>query len=128
MQKFAQESGVVKVDAVNCIDCMLGGKGKFLEADPDHNLLFLGPGMTGFFKHFKEKMRQERVSEDGIKNIFNGLRGIVFLDTLGYEENAINEVSSLDTGLPVLEIRAVGLDGLKQLISESIEKARKTNL
>jgi Protein of unknown function (DUF1638) len=128
MQKFAQESGVVKVDAVNCIDCMLGGKGKFLEADPDHNLLFLGPGMTEFFKHFKEKMRQEHVSEDDIKNIFTGLRGIVFLDTLGDKENAANEVTSLDTGLPILEIRAVGLDGLKQLIGESIEKAKKTNL
>ena len=126
MKKFAQESGVVKVDAVNCIDCILGGKGEFLDADPDHNLLFLGPGMTEFFKHFKEKLRQEQVSEDDIKNIFSGLKGIVFLDTLGDKENAINQMTSLDTGLPVLEIREVGLDGLKHLISESIEKAKKT--
>jgi hypothetical protein len=54
MRKFAQESSVVKVDAVNCIDCILGGEGEFLDCDPDHNLLFLGPGMTEFFKHFKE--------------------------------------------------------------------------
>jgi hypothetical protein len=128
MKKFAQESGVVKVDAVNCIDCILGGKGEFLDADPDHNLLFLGPGMTEFFKHFKEKLRQEQVSEDDIKNIFSGLKGIVFLDTLGDKENAINQMTSLDTGLPVLEIREVGLDGLKHLIAESIEKAKKTKL
>jgi hypothetical protein len=128
MKKFAQETGVVKVDAVNCIDCILGGKGEFLDADPDHNLLFLGPGMTEFFKHFKEKLRQEQVSEDDIKNIFSGLKGIVFLDTLGDKENAINQMTSLDTGLPVLEIRELGLDGLKHLIAESIEKAKKTKL
>ena len=34
MKKLAREYGVVKVDAVNCIDCQLGGKGKFFEADP----------------------------------------------------------------------------------------------
>jgi hypothetical protein len=85
----------------------IGGKGKFLEADPDHNLLFLGPEMTEFFKHFKEKMLQEHISEDDIKNIYRGLRGIVFLDTLGDKTNATNEVTSLDTGLPVLEIKEV---------------------
>ena len=125
MKKFAQESGVVKVDAVNCIDCILGGKGEFLDADPDHNLLFLGPGMTEFFKHFKRKLRQEHVCEDDIKNIFSGLKGIVFLDTLGDKENVVNEVTRLDTGLPVLQIREVGLNGLKHLIAEAIEEAKK---
>ena len=42
MKKLAQEYGVVKVDAVNCIDCQLGGKGKFFDADPEHNLMFMG--------------------------------------------------------------------------------------
>lgn len=42
MKKLAQEYGVEKVDAVNCIDCQLGGKGKFNEADPEHNLMFMG--------------------------------------------------------------------------------------
>src|SRR3990170_2703005 len=49
MKKLAEEHGVVKVDALNCIDCVLGGKGKFLEADPQHDLMFLSPGMTDFF-------------------------------------------------------------------------------
>ena len=48
MKKLAEEYGIVKVDAVNCIDCQLGGKGKFLEADPEHNLMFMGPGMMSF--------------------------------------------------------------------------------
>ena len=29
MEKITREYGLVKVDAVNCIDCQLGGKGKF---------------------------------------------------------------------------------------------------
>ena len=49
MKKLAEEYNVVKIDALNCIDCQLGGKGKFLEADPQHNLMFLSPGMTDFF-------------------------------------------------------------------------------
>jgi len=49
MKKLAEEYGIVKVDAVNCIDCQLGGKGKFYEADPEHNLMFMGSGMIGFF-------------------------------------------------------------------------------
>ena len=83
MKKFIDECGVVKVDALNCIDCLLGGKGKFLEADPDHELMFLYPGMIGFFSHFKEKMQQENIDEDTFKKLFSGLKGIVLLDTLG---------------------------------------------
>ena len=40
MKKLAEEYGIAKVDALNCIDCQLGGKGAFLEADPEHDLLF----------------------------------------------------------------------------------------
>jgi len=35
MKKLAQEYGVVKIDALNCVDCQLGGKGKFNEEDPN---------------------------------------------------------------------------------------------
>jgi hypothetical protein len=124
MKKFTEKHGVVKVDAVNCIDCMLGGKGKFLEADPDRSLLFLGPGMTELFKHFKERMLRENVSEDDIKNLFSGLRGIVFLDTLGDKDRVKCEVERLDTGLPLLEIREIGLERLKKLLCETIERSK----
>ena len=59
MKKLADEYGIVKVDAANCVDCQLGGMGKFFEADPEHNLMFMGPGMIAFFKHMKQKMLQE---------------------------------------------------------------------
>ncbi len=44
MKKLAAEYGIAKVDAVNCVDCQLGGKGAFYSADPEHNLMFMGPG------------------------------------------------------------------------------------
>jgi hypothetical protein len=51
-RKLADEYGVTKVDAVNFIDCQLGGKGKPLLADPDHNLIFAGPEMADSFENF----------------------------------------------------------------------------
>jgi hypothetical protein len=57
--KLSQEYGVLKVDALNCVDFLLGVKGKVLEADPGHDLLFLYPGMIDFFTHFKEKAQKE---------------------------------------------------------------------
>lgn len=124
MKKLAEKHSIVKVDALNCIDCMLGGKGKFSEADPEHNLFFLGPGMAEFFRRMMGKMRKENVSEDDIKRLFNGLRGIVYLDTLGEEDNVRLDVYSLDTGLPILETRNIGLEPLKQLLCETIEKSK----
>ena len=73
MKKLTEEYGLVKVDALNCIDCLLGGKGNVLEADPTHDLLFLYPRIIGFFSHFKEKAQQENVDEDAFNKIFSGL-------------------------------------------------------
>ena len=44
MKKLSEEYGIAKIAALNCADYLLGGKGKVLEADPDHELLFLYPG------------------------------------------------------------------------------------
>ena len=51
MKELAEEYGIAKIDAVNCVDCQLGGKGQSLKADPEHNLMFMGPGMIEFFKY-----------------------------------------------------------------------------
>ncbi len=83
MKKLAEEYGVVKIDALNCIDCQLGGKGISVQADPHQDLIFLTPGMTDFFKHAKETMHKEGYGEEVIKQLFKGIRGIVLLDTLG---------------------------------------------
>ena len=123
MKKIAEEYGVVKVDAVNCIDCQLGGKGKFLEADPEHNLMFLGPGMIGFFKRMKEKMRDEGVDEAAFANLFSGIKGIVLLDTCGNADKCKDELEKSGIGLRVLETRKIGLENVKQVLLEAIEKA-----
>src|SRR5512137_118746 len=103
MKKLAEEYGIVKVDALNCIDCQLGGKGKFLEADPHHDLMFLSPGMTDFFSHAQDMMRKEGLDETALKQFFRGLRGIIILDTLGNAAKLKSEVKKLDTGLEILE-------------------------
>jgi hypothetical protein len=128
LQKLAEEYGLVKVDALNCVDCLLGGKGKVLEADPDHNLLFLYPGMIGFFSHFKEKAQQENIDEETFNKLFTGLKGIALLDTLGKSERDKEEIEKLHTGLKVLETKTIGLDNLKQLLLEAIERNKQKTL
>jgi hypothetical protein len=123
MKKLAEEYGIVKVDAVNCIDCQLGGKGKFLEADPEHNLMFMGPGMIGFFKRMKEKMRDEGVDEAAFANLFSGIKGIVLLDTCGNADKCKDELEKSGIDLRVLETRKIGLENVKQVLLEAIEKA-----
>ena len=109
MKKLAQEYGVVKVDAVNCVDCQLGGKGKFFEADPEHNLMFMGPGMIEFFKHMKGKLLKEGVDEAAFANMFSGIKGIVLLDTCGNAEKCKEELEKLGIGLPILETSDTGV-------------------
>ncbi len=125
MKKLAEEYGIVKVDAVNCIDCQLGGKGVFLEADPNHNLMFMGPGMIQFFKHMKEKMLKEGVDEATFANMFSGIKGIVLLDTCGNAEKYKKELEKLGIELPILETRDIGLENVRQVIFEAIERANR---
>ena len=125
MKKLTEEYGAVKVDALNCVDCLLGGKGKVLEADPDHDLLFLYPGMIGFFSHSKQKAKQENVDEEAFNQLFSGLKGIALLDTLGEAEKNKEAIEKLHSGLKVVETKAIGLDNLKQLLLEAIERNRQ---
>jgi len=127
MKKLANEYGISKVDAVNCIDCQLGGKGKFFEADPEHNLMFMGPGMIGFFKHAKEQMLKEGVDEAAFANMFSGIKGIVLLDTCGDTEKCIQDLKDSGINLKILETRKIGLDNVKQVIWDAINHANGIN-
>ena len=124
MKKLAKEYGVVKIDALNCIDCQLGGKGKSAKADPHQDLIFLTPGMTDFFKHAKETMRKEGYGEDDFKQLFHGVRGIMLLDTLGNPARLKDEVEELNTGLKILETVDVGCENVKNVIKEAVAKSR----
>ena len=125
MKKLAEEYGVVKVDAVNCIDCQLGGKGKFLEVDPEHNLMFMGPGMIEFFKHMKERLLKQGVDEEAFANMFSGIKGIVLLDTCGDAEKCLQELEKSGMGLPILETKKIGLENLRQVVFDAIERANR---
>lgn len=127
MKKLAHEYGVVKVDAVNCVDCQLGGKGKFWEADPEHNLMFMGPGMIGFFNHAKEQMLKKGVDEATFVNMFSGIKGMVILDTCGDEEKCVAELEKSGINLKIFEIRKIGLDNVKRVILDAIEQATRIN-
>jgi hypothetical protein len=127
MKKLAQEYGIEKVDAVNCVDCQLGGKGKFFDADPEHNLMFMGPGMIGFFKHAKEQMLKEGVDEEVFANLFSGIKGIVILDTCGDAEKCREDIEKSGMNLTILETRKIGLDNVKQVILDAINRAKIGN-
>ncbi len=123
MKKLAKEYGVVKVDAVNCIDCQLGGKGAFFEADPEHNLMLMGPGMIEFFKHAKETMLNEGVDEAAFTSMFSGIKGFVILDTCGNTEKMKKELEEAGLGVPILETRQVGLENVKRVVFDAIQQA-----
>jgi hypothetical protein len=122
MKKLADEYDVTKIDALNCIDCQLGGKGKFLEADPNHDLIFLSPGMTDFFHHMKEELRREGIDENSLNPLFKGLRGIVLLDTLGEPEKLKTKVARLESGLQILDIKEIGIENVYQVILKAFRK------
>jgi hypothetical protein len=127
MNNLAKEYGIVKIDALNCIDCQMGGKGKSMEADPNQDLFFLSPGMMDFFRHAKDMMKKEGFEETNIKELFKDLSGIIVLDTLGNGPKLIEEIKQLDTGLDILETRFVGCENVKNVIQEAIEKHQKNH-
>lgn len=127
LKKLTEEYGVVKVDAVNCIDCQFGGKGRFFEADPEHNLMFMGPGMIGFFKYAREQMLKEGVDEVDFVNIFSGIKGVVLLDTCGDPEKCKEELNKSGINLKVLETRKIGLENFSRVILDAIEQEYRIN-
>ena len=127
MNKLAEEYSIEKIDALNCIDCQLGGKGKSLETDPNQDLMFLSPGMTDFFRHAKDMIRKEGFDETVLKELFKDIRGIVLLDTMGNCSELTKQVEKLDTGLDILETRYVGCENVKNVIQEAIERNKRQN-
>jgi hypothetical protein len=123
MKQLATEYGMVKVDALNCVDCLLGGKGKVNEADPNHDLMFFDPGMIDFFREAKKKLKQEGMDDEALRNMFSGIKGIVLLDTLGNTEKCKAEIESLGTGLAILEIKQVGVKNLLCVLKEALQQS-----
>lgn len=118
MQTLMAECDVVKVDALNCIDCLLGGRGKLLEMDPDHRLFFLTPAFMAFSENLITGTKTENQQR------FKMLKGIILIDSLGDMEQHQDRVRhfSEQTGLPVLEHLKVGLTGLRAVIEKALER------
>jgi hypothetical protein len=118
MNKLVEECGATKVDALNCLDCMLGGSGRLLEIDPDHIYLFLTPAFIKWF----EDMNRGTIEET--RKMFSMLKGIILVDSMGdlnaYKDR-IDQISE-QTGLPVLEHKTTGLNGLKSVILKALEE------
>jgi hypothetical protein len=121
MKKLADEYGVSKVDAVNCVDCQLGGKGIVNTMDPDHNLMFMGPGMIEFFQDMKPKLMQEGLDEAAFANMFSGIKGFVILDTCGDGEKLSERLRNIGLTLEMLETRPTGADGVLAVVKDAIE-------
>ncbi len=117
MKELVDGYGIMKVDALNCVDCLLGGKGQLLQTDPQHKYFFLTPEWINFWNKYEK-------SEENLKDRYSMLEGIVLLDSLGnlggYEDD-IKAISNA-TGLPILEEKKVGLRGLQNVIEEAIRR------
>jgi uncharacterized protein DUF1638 len=118
METLLKKYGVSKVDGLNCIDCLLGGRGRLLSIDPDHKFLFLNPAFIDFMDVIRERPRQV------VRQQFSMLEGIILLDALGdldtYRED-IEAIADL-TGLPVVDRKNVGLGGLGALVAEALQR------
>ena len=118
MQALVEKHGVVKVDGLNCIDCLLGGRGRLLEIDPEHKMLFLNPAFIGFMGRIWDRPGQE------IRDMFNMLDGIILLDALGDLDAYRDQIDAISQkiALPILERKNVGLNGLKAVVQDALER------
>lgn len=125
MANLAKEYGIAKINALNCIDCQLGGKGKSEEADPEHKLMFMSIGMIDFFKDMKTQLTTQGVDEAAFKQIFSSIEGFVILDTVDNSEECRRELEKLNTGVKIIETRRIGVENIKSVLMEAIEKSDK---
>ena len=122
-------SNSVKVNALNCIDCLLGGHGKLLQVDPNSDHFYLSPGWMP--SNLKKNVRFRQVfdwNQEEIKNLFGNLKGVIILDSLENLDEFKSDIEefSSNTGLPVKSKKAVGTHGLETVILEAIKKLEMT--
>ena len=124
MQRLADEYGVAKVDALNCIDCQLGGGGKSIAADPEQNLMFMGPGMIEFFVDMRRLLSEQGVGAEHFSAMYSGIKGAVLLDTLDEAEDCIAAFKSVGLPLELLEVRRIGCCNVHKVVREAIERSQ----
>jgi hypothetical protein len=125
VEKF---SNVVKVDALNCIDSLLGGHGRLFGCGSKRQSFLSFSGMEP--SNLEKNIRFQEVfdwSQKGIKNLFKDLKGVIIIDSLGNLDEFKSDIEDFScyTGLPVKSKLAVGTYELKAVILEAIRKLEK---
>ena len=126
LKKIVKNCGkAVKVDALNCIDCLFGGHQKILKADPKYSHFYLSPGWMP--SNLKKTINFKEIFDwniGDIKEQFKELDGLIIVDSLGNLDELKSDIEefSSNSGLEVKEQKTVGLDGLKAVVEEAIKK------
>ena len=118
MAGLVDEFDVVRVNALNCIDCYLGGRSRLLEIDPEHEYFFLNPSWI----ELEFGGRDLDCPTAASRREFNMLKGLYLLDTLDnlvQYEARIQKISQF-TNLPVAARENIGLKGLNQVLDHAL--------
>jgi len=115
MKEIVKSYGAVKVDAINCLDCLLGGKGKIFEIDPTRSFFYLSPGWLKSFQLTYGARRR-------LREMFHNIKGKVLIEYMGeLTPEKVTEFTEA-TGLTVVRHERVGLEGLKRVIEEALSR------
>jgi hypothetical protein len=116
---LVEEYGAAKIDALNGIDALLGGKGKLLEIDPEHAYFFINDAWIDL------EFADRTTTKEQTREEFSVLKGLYLLDTLGDLDSRMKEIEAICdlTGLPTIERQNIGLEGLKSVILEAFAKS-----
>ncbi len=120
MAALVNEFDVVRVDALNCIDCYLGGGGRLLQIDPRHEYFFLNPSWI----ELEFGKRDMETPSAASRREFNMLKGLYLLDTLDNLDEYDSHIQKISrfTSLPVVARENIGLKGLRQVLGNALEK------
>ena len=122
---IGKHDNVIRVDALNCIDCLLGGHGKLSEIDPNNEYFYLSPGWMP--AQLKANPRFNPIfyswSPEDIKKQFSILKGIMLFDSLEDLDAYRNDMEEFSNyiGLPIIGKKLTGLVRLKDFLLETIK-------
>jgi hypothetical protein len=125
IKKITKQYSAIKVDALNCIDCLLGGHKNLLKIDPKCSHFYLSPGwMPSNLKKNKYFKKIFNWNMEDIKDQFKHLNGLIILDSLDNLEELESDIEefSFYSGLKVKSTKHAELNGLKAVIEEAIQK------